>query len=66
MRRNALDTEAGVSREDVKWCFASILGRQLDDEAAIEHFLKSEPSFRSLVTTITSSLEFQQIIRNRS
>ena len=53
--------QSGVSRDDVVWCFQHILGRVLTDENAISHFVKSETDFRSLITTLSSSHEFQQM-----
>ena len=49
----------GVARADVIWCFRNIFGRDIKEED-IGHFLKTEESFRTLVTTLLHSREFQR------
>lgn len=54
------DMNAGVTKEEIRWCFRNMLSREIEDEATINHLLKTEENFGSLVRTITSSHEFRQ------
>jgi hypothetical protein len=49
-----------VTRSDVIWCFQHFFGRQIDKEQDIMHFVNTEKDFRSLVTTLLCSAEYQQ------
>ena len=49
---------AGVTRDDVSWCFQNILGRDIAG-TDIGHFVETEQDFRSLVHTLVQSAEFQ-------
>lgn len=53
--------ETEITRDDVIWCFENILGRGINDETLVGHFLKTENNFKSLVKTIVSSKEFYAI-----
>ena len=53
------NSNTGVTREDVIWCFDRLLGRVVV-ENDIQHFVQTEPNFRSLVTTLLSSAEYER------
>ncbi len=47
-----------LTRGDVIWCFANIMGRHPRSAAEVDHFLDSCADFRELVTKITATTEF--------
>lgn len=50
---------AGVSRDDVVWCYRSLLGREPESEEVIGQHLRSR-DLRALVQTFITSAEFRQ------
>ena len=55
------ELSSGISRDDVVWCFKHIFGREPDSDSTVKHLLSTERSFRTLVTTLLASHEYQAL-----
>lgn len=55
------DQKARATREQVIWCYQSILGRQPEDDAVVQQWVKTNKGFASMVKMFIDSAEFQQI-----
>lgn len=52
------NSRRGVSRDEILWCYRTLLGREPESEAAILLHSKAE-NFKALVESFTASPEFQ-------
>jgi hypothetical protein len=51
----------GVSKDEIVWCYCTLLGREPESDAAIVPHIKAK-NFKALVESFTGSAEFRSIL----